>query len=52
MPVVIEHDGKEHSYQLGHHGQRRRPKLLNLDPRDHPEVMEVLSGTPADKGRD
>jgi regulator of sigma E protease len=50
LPVVIEHDGKEQSYN-----SRRPPtmpsasKLLNLDPRDHPQVMEVLSGSAAEK---
>ena len=50
MPVVIEHDGKEHSYQL--HATTDNAiglKMLNLDPRDHPQVMQVMSHTPADK---
>jgi regulator of sigma E protease len=50
IPVVIAHDGQEHSYQLKATTDNAVGlKLLNLDPRDHPEVMEVLSGTPAEK---
>lgn len=45
LEVVIERDGQRKTYQLGaavnpHLGL----KMLNLDPRDHPEVVEVLSG--------
>ena len=50
LPVVIEHDGKESTYQL--HATTDNAvgaKLLNLDPRDHPEVMEVFSGSAAEK---
>jgi regulator of sigma E protease len=48
MPVVVEHDGKESSYQLqATMDNAVGLKMLNLDPRDHPQVMEVLSGTPA-----
>ena len=50
LPVVIKHDGKEHSYELQATTDNAIGlKLLNLDPRDHPEVMQVLSGTPAEK---
>ena len=50
MPVVIEHDGKEHSYQLlATTDNAIGLKMLNLDPRDHPQVMQVMSHTPADK---
>jgi regulator of sigma E protease len=50
VPVVVEHNGKEHTYQLQATADNALGlKLLNLDPRDHPEVMQVLSGTPADR---
>jgi len=50
LPVVIKHDGKEHSYELQATTDNAIGlKLLNLDPRDHPQVMQVLSGTPAEK---
>ncbi len=50
LPVVIEHDGQEHSYQLQATTDNAVGlKMLNLDPRDHPQVMQVLSGTPAEK---
>ena len=44
LPVVIEHDGKEITYQLMATADNAVGlKLLNLDPRDHPEVLEVTS---------
>jgi regulator of sigma E protease len=50
MPVVIERDGVRKTYSLT---AQVNPivglKLLNLDPRDHPEVMEVEAGSPAEK---
>ena len=50
LPVVIEHDGKESTYQLQTTADNTIGlKLLNLDPRDHPEVMEVSSGSVAEK---
>jgi regulator of sigma E protease len=50
LPVVIEHDGKEQSYELQATTDNAIGlKMLNLDPRDHPQVMQVLSGTPAEK---
>jgi regulator of sigma E protease len=50
LPVVIEHDGKENSYELQATTDNAIGlKMLNLDPRDHPQVMQVLSGTPAEK---
>jgi len=50
LPVVIEHDGKESSYQLqATMDNAVGLKMLNLDPRDHPQVVQVLSGTPAQK---
>lgn len=48
MPVVIERDGKQQTYTLT---ATPNPviglKLLNLDPRDHPQVMDVQSDSPA-----
>jgi regulator of sigma E protease len=51
VPVAIEHDGAEQTYQLQTTTDNAVGlKLLNLDPRDHPEVMEVMSGSAAEKG--
>ena len=50
LPVVIEHDGRESTYQLQATADNAIGlKQLNLDPRDHPEVMEVVSGSVAEK---
>jgi regulator of sigma E protease len=50
VPVVIEHDGAEQTYQLKTTTENAVGlKLLNLDPRDHPEVVEVTSGGAAEK---
>ena len=50
MPVVIEHNGKEQTYSLKATTDNGLGlKLLNLDPRDHPQVLEVTSGSPAEK---
>lgn len=50
LPVTIEHDGKEHTYQLtATVDNAAGMKMLNLDPRDHPVVMEVSSGSVAEK---
>jgi regulator of sigma E protease len=50
VPVTIEHGGTEKTYQLKTTTDNAVGlKLLNLDPRDHPEVMEVISGSAAEK---
>jgi regulator of sigma E protease len=50
LPVVIEHDGREITYQLQATTDNAIGlKLLNLDPRDHPEVMDVISGGAGEK---
>jgi regulator of sigma E protease len=50
VPVVIQHEGNEKTYQLKTTTDNAIGlKMLNLDPRDHPEVMEVMSGSPAEK---
>ena len=50
LPVVVEHNGKESTYQLQTTTDNAVGlKMLNLDPRDHPEVMEVSSGSAAEK---
>ena len=50
LPVAIEHDGRESTYQLQATTDNAIGlKLLNLDPRDHPEVMEVISGGAGEK---
>src|SRR5215469_10972761 len=42
LPVTIERDGNEHTYQLtATMDNAAGIKMLNLDPRDHPQVMEV-----------
>lgn len=50
MPVAIERDGARKTYQLT---AKESPtfgwKVLNLDPRDHPEVMRVLPGHAGEK---
>jgi regulator of sigma E protease len=48
MPVVIERNGVTNTYSLtASNNPEIGLKLLNLDPRDHPEVMDVQSGSPA-----
>jgi regulator of sigma E protease len=50
MPVVIEHNGQEQTYSLKAATDNGLGlKLLNLDPRDHPQVLDVSSGSPAEK---
>jgi regulator of sigma E protease len=50
LPVTIEHDGKEQTYQLKATTDNAIGlKMLNLDPRDHPEVMEVSAASAAEK---
>ena len=50
LPVVIEHDSREITYQLQATTDNAIGlKLLNLDPRDHPEVMDVISGGAGEK---
>jgi len=50
LPVTIERNGQEHIYNLQTSTDNAMGlKMLNLDPRDHPNVMEVMSGTPAEK---
>ncbi len=50
LPVIIEHNGQEHAYSLQTSNDNALGlKMLNLDPRDHPNVQSVLSGSPAEK---
>ena len=50
VPVTIERAGKEQTYQLTTTVDNGIGlKLLNLDPRDHPEVMEVSAGSAAER---
>jgi len=52
MPVVIERDGAKNTYQLtATVNEGVGLKLLNLEPRDHPEVMEVMAGGAAEKAK-
>jgi regulator of sigma E protease len=49
LPVVIERDGVRTAYNLtAAINETIGLKLLNLDPRDHPEVFEVQSGSAAE----
>lgn len=48
LPVVIEREGVETTYHLtAVVNETFGLKLLRLDPRDHPEVIDVKSGTAA-----
>jgi regulator of sigma E protease len=50
LPVAIEHDGRQLTYQLKATTDNAIGlKLLNLEPRDHPEVVEVASASAAEK---
>ncbi|HEX4644762.1 MAG TPA: RIP metalloprotease RseP, partial [Verrucomicrobiae bacterium] len=50
IPVVIAHDGVAKTYYLtAKVSDVIGLKVLNLDPRDHPIIDEVKSGTPAEK---
>jgi regulator of sigma E protease len=50
VPVTLERAGQEQTYQLTTTVDNSVGlKLLNLDPRDHPEVMEVSAGSAAEK---
>ena len=45
MPVVIERNGLRSTFQLtAKVNESLGLKVLNLEPRDHPEVLEVMSG--------
>ncbi|MCB1126487.1 MAG: RIP metalloprotease RseP, partial [Verrucomicrobiae bacterium] len=45
LPVVIEHDGEHLTCQLKTRiSEELGLKMLNLEPRDHPEVIEVMDG--------
>ncbi len=48
VPVVIERDGVHKTYHLkAVHNEVFGVKLLRLEPRDHPEITEVSSGSAA-----
>lgn len=48
IPVMIEHDGTSHTYQLQTTTDNAFGlKMLNLDPREHPIVGALESGKPA-----
>jgi regulator of sigma E protease len=50
IPVVIEHEGVPKTYYLtAKVSDVIGLKVLNLDPRDHPVINEVKSGSPAQK---
>ena len=48
MPVVIEQDGEQRTFYLtAKVHDAIKLKLLNLEPRDHPEIIEVQSDSAA-----
>lgn len=50
LPVTIEREGVARTYQLtATVDEVAGVKTLNLDPRDHPKIMQVTSGQPAEK---
>ena len=50
IPVVIERNKTRTTYQLTATGNPViGGKMLNLEPRNHPEIIEVLSGSAAEK---
>src|SRR5262245_34867066 len=50
MPVVIERNGVRTTYQLtAKVNELVGLKVLNLDPRDHPEVVNVRSNSPGER---
>jgi regulator of sigma E protease len=50
LDVVIERNGQRKTYHLtAEVNSSFGLKMLHLDPRDHPEVVEVLSGQPGEK---
>jgi regulator of sigma E protease len=50
LPVEIEHAGQVKSYYLtAEVSDAIGLKLLNLNPRDHPEIVEVKKDSPAEK---
>ncbi|HEY1661112.1 MAG TPA: RIP metalloprotease RseP [Verrucomicrobiae bacterium] len=50
LPVTIERSGQQQTFNLQTSTDNAMGlKMLNLDPRDHPNILEVSSGTPAEK---
>jgi len=50
LPVVIEREGVQTTYHLtAEVNEAFGLKLLRLEPRDHPEIVEVKAGTPAER---
>jgi regulator of sigma E protease len=50
IPVVIERNGQKITYNLQTSTDNAIGlKMINLDPRDHPIITDVNSGSPADK---
>lgn len=49
LPVIIEREGKRTTYQLTTQVNEILGKILNLDPRDHPSILKLDPGMPADK---
>jgi regulator of sigma E protease len=50
VPVTLDHNGQPKTYDLQTSTDNGlNLKMINLDPRDHPNILEVTSGDPADK---
>jgi regulator of sigma E protease len=50
LPVIIEHNGQQKTYTLQTSTDNAlKLKMINLDPRDHPNILEVMSGSAAAK---
>ncbi len=49
LPVVIERNGTQTTYQLMAAMNEPIGKMLNLDPKDHPAIGQIVSGSVAEK---
>jgi regulator of sigma E protease len=50
VPVTLEHNGQPKTYNLQTSTDNGlNLKMINLDPRDHPNIWGISSGSPADK---
>ncbi|HEY3763180.1 MAG TPA: RIP metalloprotease RseP [Verrucomicrobiae bacterium] len=50
VPVAIMHDGQQKIYNLGTSTDNSlNLKMINLDPKDHPNILDVTANDPADK---
>ncbi len=50
LPVTVERDGVQHTYPLtARVNEQVGLKLFDLDPKEHPVIVEVLAGSAAEK---